>query len=199
MNRPDTDVLVSAPAPLPYEVPLLPEGPPPFLEKDRNPKIRRIFDALTEDKRAERFSSFVLPESFDRRGFDVNQRGYAEQYAEEVEPGRVFESAQPEERGIALYSRSGTFSRVLQGESVRLQVQASPNAPVTFTSMGLGQFENELSSQTVVADEEGIATITFTASTGTKDEVSILAASPVVSGQVRFVVSVQLPDREGRS
>jgi hypothetical protein len=79
---------------------------------------------------------------------------------------------------------------VKQGESVRLAVQAAAFAPISFHSENLGQWENQLSSITVVANEQGIAEANFTASGGTINEVRILSASPVTSGQAAFIVNV---------
>ena len=70
---------------------------------------------------------------------------------------------------------------------------ATSFAPVTFLSSSYGQFENLLTSITVVADRNGRAVATFTATSGTKHNVNILAASPVLAEQIKFTVSVELP------
>ena len=57
-----------------------------------------------------------------------------------------------------------------------------------------GGFENLLTAQTVQANAQGIAEVTFEATPGTIEDVNILAGSPVASGQVKFVVNVQMPD-----
>jgi len=67
------------------------------------------------------------------------------------------------------------------------------NAPVTMTSNNLGSFANGLTSITVAADSSGLAEAVFTASRGTIDDIQILAASPVTSGQIAFTVNVQVP------
>jgi len=76
-------------------------------------------------------------------------------------------------------------------------VRATPGAPVTFTSFDLGQFENQLTSITVRADDKGIATARFIGSPGTINDVNILVASPVNSGQAKFAVNVVLPRPAG--
>jgi len=86
---------------------------------------------------------------------------------------------------------------VVQGEAVRLAVQAVPESPVTFTSFDLGQFSNQLTTITVLADENGVASTEFLATPGTINDVNILAASPMASGQVKFVVNVSLPSSSG--
>ena len=84
-----------------------------------------------------------------------------------------------------------------QGQSIPLRVRATPGAPVTFTSFDLGQFENQLTSITVQADKQGIATARFVGSSGTINDVNILVASPVNSGQAKFAVNVVLPRPAG--
>lgn len=85
------------------------------------------------------------------------------------------------------------FVEVLQGEPVPLKVRTIPNAPVTFTSFDLGSFSNRLTSITVAADKDGVATAQFTGTPGTYNDVNILAASPMTSGQVKFVITVIVP------
>jgi len=63
-------------------------------------------------------------------------------------------------------------------------------APVTFTSFDCGAFSNLLTSITVTADTDGVATATFLATPGTLNETNILAASPLCSGQVNFSVTI---------
>lgn len=193
IERPATDVRVrhpegSAPRPIPKK----PEGPTPRIDTDTNPQVAKAYEALKTGSNPERYSSFIVPASFDKKAFHANPETYAKQYAETVEPGRVFVTAQPEDGVSALRSLGRRMHRVVQGETVRLTVAATPSAPVTFTSFGMGQFENSLTSITVVANKEGKASAVFTASTGTKNEIKVMAASPVMSDQVTFVVNVQL-------
>ena len=170
-----------------------PEGAPPVVKSDVNEQVKMVHEAMKTGEHPERYSSFVVNRSFDEKAFKANPEQYANEYAKIVEPGRVFAPAQPAEGTKALRSVGGRIQRVQQGESVRLAVAALPNAPVTFTSFGMGQFENLLSSTTVVADAEGKAQATFTATSGTKNEVKVLAASPVLTEQVAFTVAVRLP------
>ena len=76
--------------------------------------------------------------------------------------------------------------QLVQGESIRLQVKTEPGMPATFTSFDLGAFDNSLSSITVKANEDGVATAAFHATTGTLGEVNLVAASPVASERVNF-------------
>ena len=66
--------------------------------------------------------------------------------------------------------------------------------PVTFYTPHVGHFDNLLTTYSVAADDEGIATATYMAGPGSLGIVDILAASPVHSGQLQFRVKVELPD-----
>lgn len=90
---------------------------------------------------------------------------------------------------------SGRFHEIPQGASIRLEVQGRPEAPVTFTSFDLGAFQNQLTSITVAADEQGIAQAEFTGTPGTVEDVNILVGSPMASGQVQFRVRVLPPNQ----
>jgi hypothetical protein len=200
IKRPPTDVVKSEPrvsskSNIRSPVPLKPEGFPAPIDSATNSQTRAVADALVSGTNPERYSSFIVPESFDPEAFKANPESYAKGYAETVEPGRVYASAQPEDGVPVIRASSDRMHRVVQGESVELAVEADSFAPVTFTSQQLGSFPNGLSSITVVADANGKASVAFTASGGTKDNVFILAASPVTSGQVRFVVNVSLVNK----
>ncbi len=158
---------------------------------ESNSKVLNVHQSLIERSDPARFSSFVVPKSFDSKAFNDAPKAYATEYAKIVEPGRVFATAQPGKDIVPLQTAGARFHRVKQGETVRLGVNSSVFAPVTFTSQSLGSFEEGLTSTTVVADENGYAAATYTASGGTVDEVQILAGSPTNSGQVTFVVSVE--------
>ena len=84
--------------------------------------------------------------------------------------------------------------RLLTGDArdgrVRLSVTGEPLSPVTFTSFDRGAFENNLTSITVLADAAGAASVRFTATAGTIEDVNILSASPRTVGQVSFRVTV---------
>ena len=58
---------------------------------------------------------------------------------------------------------------------------------------GVQMFGNGLTAQTVAADAQGIAVATYTPTGGVSEDVNILAASPVASGQVRFLVMIARP------
>ncbi len=195
VQRPVSDVLLSKDATnrIPTSAPPKPEGGVPDVAGNANPEVKLVYDALKEKRNPELLSSSVVSHDFNKQEFDADPVVYAQKYASRPEPGRVFAPAQPGEGVAALKSVGARLHRVQQGESVRLSVQAVPNAPVTFTSFSTGQFANLLSSQTVVANADGLAEATYTATSGTKKQVRILAASPLTADQVAFTVSVKLP------
>lgn len=169
--------------------PLIDMGLSPPVKSDTNPAVASVYEALKSRENPERFSSFVQPKPFDAVAYRLD----AQVYLNTVEPGRVFQAAEPGPDVTPLQVTGKRFHRVTQEDQVVLSVQAEPNAPVTFTSFKLGHFQNQLTSTTVQANAEGRAEARFTAASGTIDNVEILAASPMNSGQARFLVNVKLP------
>ena len=193
IQRKETDVQLSErPEVGTYKKLIKRQGYSPALDPNTNPQVKAVADALAKDENPERFSSFVVKRNFDQQAFNEDPKSYSEEYASIVEPGRVFATAQPGEGVTPIRAEGKRFHRLKQGEAVRLTVEAEPFAPVSFNSNRLGQFENQLTSTTVVAGEDGIATATYTASGGTIDQVQILAGSPVNSGQVKFSLYVSV-------
>ena len=161
---------------------------------DANPMVSSVAEALTSGKYPERLSAMTVPKEFDSKGYVANPQ----RYLDTVEPGRVWQAAQPAKGVPACRAISAEYVEALQGEPIVLKVQAAPNAPVTFTSFDLGAFSNQLISITVAANEKGVAMATYTGTPGTYNENSILAASPAASGQVRFSVYVVIPKLQER-
>lgn len=168
------------------------------IARNANPMAASVAEALQRKDRSERLSAMIIPSRFDSQAFARDSKSYLNT----VEPGRIWQAAQPAEGVAQAIPVSPEYVEVLQGEPVALTVKAAPNAPVTFTSFDLGAFSNGLTSITVAADEKGIAIAPFTGTRGTYNECNILAASPLTSGQVKFVVNVIVPElkrREARS
>jgi hypothetical protein len=170
-----------------------PHGFSPPVKPETNEQTKLVAQSLAAKDKPQRYSSFVTPYDFDKAAFEADPKSYAAIYASDVAPGRVFASAQPGENVTPIKATSSRLHRVKQGESVRLSVKAIPFAPVTFSSHDLGSFDNQLTTATVVADEQGLANANFTASGGTIDQVYVLAASPVTSGQAKFTIDISLP------
>ena len=191
VSRPKTDVVLDKPGSESPKPLIAPQGFQPGLPVDANPQVAGVYASLKDRSEPSRFSSFAAALPFDRAAFEANPKGYVDV----VEPSRVFSPAEPADGVIAVQPVGSRFHRVKQGETVRLSVNAIANAPVTFTSFDLGYFRgSRLSSETVLADDSGVATAEFTAGGGTVDDIKVLAAGPLTSGQVQFTVQVILPD-----
>lgn len=107
-----------------------------------------------------------------------------------LEPGRVWQSADPG-AAVPILSAVGSRYRVLfVAGSQSLAVTTLANAPVTFFCSGDGLFTaNNRNVITVAANGSGIATVDFK---GNRiGRMPIVAASPLSSGQVRFMVEVK--------
>jgi hypothetical protein len=177
--------VVSEKSPLPHP------GNAPAVPKDANPEVVGLYAELAKEKpNRAAVSSLFAPEPFDQKRYEADKEAWLTQ----VLPGRVFEPAQPSPDVKPIASASKAFQQVVQGEKVILSVKADPGSPVTFYTPQIGEFSNRLTTQSVEASPEGIATATFTATAGTQGLVDILAASPVNSGQLRYRVRVVLPE-----
>lgn len=153
---------------------------------DANPSVALVAEALRTHEHPERLSALIAPKPFNREAYLNDPNGYATL----VEPGRALQSATPGP-GVPKLAAVGptVFSTTQDGELI-LRVRTQPGMPTTFTSFDLGRFRNQLASQTVIADAQGVAAVAWTAGPGTIDAVRILAGSPVASGQVTFDVQV---------
>jgi len=155
---------------------------------DANPGAASVAEALATKTHPERLSPLIAPKPFDLVAYQRDPAAYLNL----VEPGRVFQVAQPAADVQRIQAHGPVQARIPQGGSVPLQVQAPAGMPVTFTSFDLGRFaENQLTSITVAADERGLAHATLVGAPGTTGEVNILAACPVTSGQITFRITVQ--------
>ena len=171
-------------------------GETPYVPEDANVYVKSVVEAFKTGKHPERISSMAQSRPFDAEAYQQDPSDYLET----IEPGRVFQPAQPGPGVPRLDYTARPAVEVTQGESVPLQVKAVPNAPVTFTSFDLGRFkESLLTSVTVQANDQGVATAKFEATPGTIGHVDVLAASPMTSGQLRFMVNVTLPKPAGVS
>lgn len=192
VDRPRTDVQVEqAPkSDVKYEGSLAPNpGRAPEIAPDSNPSTKSVAEAFEKKELAHRLSVLIPPPPFDREAYAKDRQAYLDL----VEPGRVFQNL-PHGPDVAPIERASPyFYEVLQGETVVLEAKAEPGMPVTFYSNRLGQFANLLGTMTVAADDNGIARAEFKASSGTRESAEILAASPVHSGQLRYLVKINLP------
>ena len=154
---------------------------------DANPQVASVAEALKGKNHPERLSPIIPPKAFDPEGYKQDPK----RYLDTVEPGRCFQSKTPEKNTPKIQPLTPQLQEITQSQSVKLQVRAAPKFPVTFTSFDLGKFSNDLTSITVEANDSGLAETKFFGTPGTIDEVNILAASPMASGQVKFIVNVK--------
>jgi hypothetical protein len=154
---------------------------------DLNPQAASVVEALKNHTHPERLSALVQPAPFDVAKFKADPTAYAN----EVVPGRVFQSAAPGPNVPVLLPVVPTQLAMVQDQEVILRVRSQPGAAITFSSLDLGRFGNQLVSQTVIADANGIGSVSFTAGPGTVDAVHVLAGSPMASGQVTFDIMVR--------
>ncbi len=168
-------------------------GSTPFIDPGANAQVESAVEALQTGMFPERLSVLM----YSGKPFDLKEyRRDPEAYLNIAEPGRAFQPAQPK-RGITrLAPNCRPYQKVAQGGWVELSVRGVPHTPVTFTSMDLGIFENQLTTITVDTDDNGVARVRMIGTMGTINDVNILAASPVTSGQVKFVVVVQAQSKQ---
>ena len=186
--RPATDVMTVVDEPVRPEPEQPDVGRVPAIPRDANPQVRSVIEAVETRRFPERLADVIAPARFDEAAYRANPRAYLDV----IEPGRVWQSKQPGEGVPRITSLVGQVFDMQQGESVPLRVQVVPGAPVTFTSFDLGAFENQLTSITVAADDTGVAETLFIATPGTVETVSMVAASPLTSGQLEFFARVSL-------
>jgi len=129
----------------------------------------------------------VRPPPFDLAAY----RADPDAWCARIEPGRVFQVAQPGPGVERLLRVSGSMATIPHGGSRVLAVRAVPDAPVTFHSFDLGSFDNQLTTITVRADADGRARATFHASGGATADCHVKVASPLTTGQVDFLVTIQ--------
>jgi hypothetical protein len=134
-----------------------------------------------------RMSPFAMPEPFDPGDFGRQP----EQYLSDIEPARCFQTAKPGPGILVLEAGSTLRSRVAWGDADLLMVKTVPNAPVTFTVFGGGYFkENGVSTISVRADARGLAAAHYTADYGISGDITVVAGSPLASGNQRFFIRV---------
>ena len=190
IDRPPVDFAKqSQPIPENSASPFSKAGFSPKLPVNLNANTRSIAEAASTGKFPERLSVMVEPPKFNKKEFSKSPQ----KYLDVVQPGRVFQVL-PKGPDVKPIGEVGEqYFELIQGEMAVLKAKADPGMPVTFYSGRLGQFENGLTSQTLLADENGVATAKFKASTGTHGDIDIIAGSPTRSGNARYLVKVILP------
>jgi hypothetical protein len=116
---------------------------------------------------------------------------YRRDYLLNAEPGRIWNAPQGSLDAFKAISAVGSrFKNAAPGTRVTLQVTALARSPVTFLCLDEGSFaENRSNVITVEAEANAIASVTFIPPSSGR--VPVLASSPTVSGNVRFLIEVQ--------
>ena len=165
-------------------------GTTPLLTKN-NPQVESVKEAISTGKNPERLSVAVKAPPFDAAKFRQDTQ-YRKDYLSQSVPSRAMQSLDPAQGVPAITRTSDYYQEVEQGVKIVLSVKATPDMPVTFTSIALGAFGNGLTSQTVLADSNGNASVEFLGMPGTGAETGIIASSPAASGQTKFKVFTKL-------
>ena len=114
-------------------------------------------------------------------------------YLAVAEPGRIFD-ARPAALGTPAIRFAGESAvEVHSGSATKLRVRVLPEAPVSFTALDGGAFQNGLNAITVLADRDGVASAVFTATPDVHGLGAVAAASPLTSGRVSFLIDVADP------
>lgn len=162
---------------------------PPAVRPNANANVASVAEAARTNTHPERLSPLIAPRPFDAAAFAADPQGYLNV----VEPGRVFQSAAPGAAVPVLQVKGKGSIEIAPGGACPLAVITAPNAPVTFTSLDLGTFPNQLTSITVRADAQGEARTEFAASGGAIADVQVMVGSPGASGQVKFQIFIAPP------
>jgi hypothetical protein len=162
----------------------------PLVPIDANVSVAQAAEALRSGQHPERVGAWFQPAPFDRAAYLADPTTYLER----PEPGRVFQSHQPSKDIPIIRVIGERTQQTRQDQPVTLAVRVPRGAPVTFTSFAGGAFPNQLGTQTVQADAMGRAEIEFLAGPGTIEDVPILAASPMASESILFLVRVLLAE-----
>ena len=163
----------------------------PSIPNDTNDSVRSLSRELAENSGSHPAKNQLVPaEAFNEENYLRDKQAYLSQ----IRPGRIYQTKPVGEDTTPLTNESPRYSEVIQGESVILKVKATPGFPVTFHTQQLGEFNNRLKTISVEADADGVATAVYSAVSGVSGLVRITAASPVHSGQVRYIVDVAVTE-----
>lgn len=158
----------------------------PRVEHDDQRQAASVAEAIRTGAHPERLTPHVLPAPFDRAAYAKDPAAYLAV----VQPGRCYQMADTGPGVPSLITVSPSAAATGRDGSIPLTVRTLPRAPVTFTTFDLGAFANNQISTTVQADDDGVATALWRPTPGTDNHVTVLAASPVVSEQAHFVLTV---------
>ena len=165
-------------------------GTAPGVAASNRPDVASVA-AAARTGQIERVTALVRSTSFTvDQWTDAEKR---QQYLNTVEPGRVWQTADPGPQVPQTSFHGANALEVEQGTVIDLVFHSAPDAPLSLLSHGLGAFANGLTAITVVTDAQGQATVPWTAIPGTLGDVTVVAASPLAVGQAQVAIEVTLP------
>ena len=165
-------------------------GRPQPLNGDENEQVAGLIEELSiKNGPAAARSVYIAPAKFDLAAYQADPAAYLNK----IRPGRVNFPAQPGPDVVPIATLSDAYSEVLQGETILFKVKAEPGMPITAFTQQIGRFSNQLNTISVMADEDGVASIAYNPGPGSLGLNDVTVASPVHSGQLHFVINVSLP------
>ena len=97
----------------------------PGVKPDANPQVKAVAEAIRNKNHPERLSVMARGAAFDPKAYKADPKPYLDA----VEPGRVFQTAQPGPGVPHLAPASDRLTRLTQGQTTRLRVQAPAGSP----------------------------------------------------------------------
>lgn len=164
----------------------------PALRPDPAACAASVAQAQDSGAHPERLSLEIAPAAYVRPADDAAMQ----RYLNTIEPGRVYQTADPASGAPQLEAVGGGATTVIPRlGSTSLAVRTVPGAPCTFLALQGGGFDDSgLSCATVLATADGIARVTYRADAGTVDDAAILVGSPDAVGTLTLMVHVHHPD-----
>jgi hypothetical protein len=163
----------------------------PAVQPDPRACAASVAEAQATGRYPERLSAQIAPAAYVR----TRDRTTQQRYLDVIEPGRVYQTADPATGARQLEALGGAAVQVIPAlGTAPLAVRTVPGAPCTFLATEGGAFaETRLACATVLAAADGIARVTYQANAGTIDDASILVGSPETVGTLRLIVHVHYP------
>ncbi|MEE9581148.1 MAG: hypothetical protein V3V74_07530 [Nitrosomonadaceae bacterium] len=155
-----------------------------------SPQIKSLAQAIESGNNPSQVSIMISAKPFNKAKWD-SSKTYRQSYLQNLEPGRVFQSSS-DKKAPKLKAISDFYTEIEQetGEAT-IEVKAKPGYPVSAFSPDLGEFANQLTAQTVIADSTGKATFKFKGPSGTIEDCNLIISSPVCMGQLKFIVNIR--------
>jgi len=127
-------------------------------------------------------------EHFDRAAYLADVAGYCAK----VRGDRAWQVALPAADVPFLTALGGTSFQARQGDRLRLSARTLPGMPVTWTTLGFGEFASTgQGTVTVAADASGVAHTEFRCTNDVVGAISIQAASPVCGNSISYLIVIQ--------